>query len=69
MTHLAAQGVTHRSIKCYLSAVRHLQIAAMGSEPGISSMISLGYILQGIKGVQAGSGPRPSAAVSPSQQQ
>ena len=59
VTHLAAQGVTHRSIKCYLSAVRHLHIAKIGSEPGISSMISLGYVLQGIKRVQAASGPAP----------
>ena len=56
VTHLAAPGVTHKSIKCYLSAIRHLQIAATGSEPQISSMISLDYVLQGIKRAQAAPG-------------
>ena len=53
VSHLASQGVAHKCIKCYLSAVRHLQIATIGSEPEINGMVTLGYVLQGIKRLQA----------------
>ena len=53
VSHLASQGVAHKSIKCYLSAVRHLQIATIGSEPEINGMVTLGNVLQGNKRLQA----------------
>ena len=56
VTQLASQGVSNKSIKGYLSALRYLQIAADGSEPGISGMATLGYIVLGIKRVQGRTG-------------
>ena len=56
VSHLASNNVSHKSIKCYLSAVRHLHIAAVGSELGIGDMTLLGYVLLGIKRTQASSG-------------
>ena len=49
VSSLAAQGVAHKSIKGYLSAIRHLQVDAIGTDPGISEMVTLSYILTGIK--------------------
>ena len=56
VSHLASQGVSHKSIKCYLSAIRHFHISAIGSDPNICSMTTLGYVLLGIKRVQANLG-------------
>ena len=67
VTKLASQGVSYKSIKGYLSALRYLQIATDGSEPGINGMSTLGYILLGIKRVQATTGacaPRPRLPIT-----
>ena len=53
VSSLAAQGVAHKSIKGYLSAIRHLQV---DTDTGISEMVTLSYILTGIKRTQAASG-------------
>ena len=53
---LASQGVSHKSIKGYLSAIRHLQISSLGTDPLISGMVVLSYVLQGIKRSQAVAG-------------
>ena len=50
---LAAEHVSHSSIKGYLSALRHLQISRVGEDPNLCSMAVLGYVLQGIKRSQA----------------
>ena len=53
---VASQGVAHKSIKGYLSAIRHLQISPLGTDPLISGMVVLSYVLQGIKRSQAVAG-------------
>ena len=53
---LASQALTHRSIKVYLSAVRHLHITRCGSDPRLCNMVGLQYVLQGIKRSQAAEG-------------
>ena len=53
---LVSQGIAHKSIKAYLSAAQHMQVSALGFDPNISSMLSLQYVLQGIKRVQAMTG-------------
>ena len=66
-TQQASQSVSYKSIKGYLSALRYLQIAADGSEPGISGIAMLGYILLGIKRVQEMTGacaPRPRLTIT-----
>ena len=50
---LAQDGLLHRTIKCYLSAVRHLHISRGSPDPGISNMPRLEQVLKGIKAVQA----------------
>lgn len=56
VSQLAAEGLAHRSIKSYLSALRYLQIELLGTDPNINGMLVLSYVLQGIKRNQASSG-------------
>lgn len=46
---LAKKGVCYASIRTYLSAVRHFQIASGLSDPGIAQMARLEYVLKGIR--------------------
>ncbi len=53
MSCLAIDNLCHNTIKCYLSAVRHLHIADGLGDPGISEMARLEQVLRGIKSMQA----------------
>ena len=50
---LASENLVHSTIKGYLSAIRHLQIATGLPDPGIPSMPKLEGVLGGIKATQA----------------
>ena len=50
----ANQGLKHQTIKCYLFAVRHLQIASGGGDPRVESMPVLDLILRGTRKEQSG---------------
>ena len=68
VSHLAQQGLKHRTIKVYLSAVRHLQIAGNYPDPfGGSPMPKLEYVLRGVKKYEAekGEGQRPRLPITP----
>ena len=41
------QGLKHQTVKCYLSAVRHLQISSGGGDPRVESMPVLQLVLRG----------------------
>ncbi len=56
---LAEENVAHRSIKSYLSAVRHLQISQGFQPPLIGGMTHLEQVLKGIESTQAKRGPKP----------
>ena len=60
MASLASGSVSHKSIKGYLSAIRHLQITRLGYDPRFSDMAVLQYVLQGIKRAQAITGSHPT---------
>ena len=49
VSHLADQGLSPKSIKSYLSAVRHLQISMHMPDPKFSEMKWLEQVMQGIK--------------------
>ena len=53
IAYLAMAGLAHSTIKCYLSAVRHLHIAEDAGDPGISRMPRLEQVLRGVKRTQA----------------
>ena len=53
ISHLANEKLCHSTIKCYLSAIRHLHIAEGYGDPGISHMARLEQVLKGIKSLQA----------------
>lgn len=53
VSFLAIDNLCHNTIKCYLSAVRHLHIAEGWGDPGISKMARLEQVLRGIKSMQA----------------
>ena len=68
VSHLAQQGLKHRTIKVYLSAVRHLQIAGNYPDPfGGSPMPKLEYVLRGVKKDEAekGEGQRSRLPITP----
>ena len=50
---VAAQGVAHKSLKVYLSALRFFQISPFGKDPSMNEMCTLQYVLRGIKGVES----------------
>ena len=58
VAHVAGEGLKHKTIKAYLSAVRYLQIAEIGSDPFQSSLLKLQYILRGIKRCEAEKGTK-----------
>ncbi len=64
---LAEEKVAHRSIKSYLSAVRHLQISQGLRDPHIGDMSHLEQVLKGIKSTQAKRGlkPKPRLPITP----
>ena len=46
---VANSGLAHQTIKCYLSAIRHLQIESGRGDPQISTIPKLDHVLRGIK--------------------
>ena len=60
VSHLARSGLRHQTIKCYLSAVRHLQIEHGRGDPFLASMPKLEQVVKGIKGHQAKQGSQGS---------
>ena len=56
VAHLSIAGLIHITIKCYLSAVHHLQIAERRGDPGISNMPRLEQVMWGVKRTQAKGG-------------
>ena len=67
VSFLADNGLAHSSIKCYLSAARHLQISHGFPDPNIGDMPRLKQTLRGIKSFQAKQGrqPRPHLPITP----
>ena len=67
--HLASVSkLKHVSIKCYLSAIRHLQITEGYSDPFKSEMPRLDYVMKGIKRTQGELGlnkPNPRLPITP----
>ena len=57
VSKLSEEGVSHASIKCYLSAVRHLQIAQGFADPHMSDMPKLEQVVKGVKSFQARNRP------------
>lgn len=53
VAQLANDNLSHTSIKCYLAAIRHLQIEQGLGDPTISAMAKLELVIRGVKRVQA----------------
>ncbi len=60
------QGLKHQTIKCYLSAVRHLQVLCGGGDPRVESMTRLELILRGARKEQSGIPKRSRLPLTPS---
>ena len=69
VSHLASEcKLKYQSVKCYLSAVRHLQITDGFTDPFRSDMPRLDYVMKGIKRVQGENGmnrPNPRLPITP----
>jgi len=53
ISHLANENLCHSTLKCYLSAIRHLHVQEGYGDPRISGMARLEQVLRGIKITQA----------------
>ena len=53
VSYLAEEGISHTSIKCYISAIRRMQIAHALPNPVMSNMPKLEAVVKGIKLQQA----------------
>jgi len=59
VSYLAIQGLKYRTIKVYLSSVRHMQIEANMPDPfNATAMPKLEYVLKGVKRVEAENGKK-----------
>ena len=67
VSQLAKDGLKHRTIKAYLSAVRFLHIAEGRGDPFLSPLNRLHYTIRGVKRVEAsrGSNSRERLPISP----
>ena len=66
VSHLANENLCHSTIKCYLSAIRHLHVAEGYGDPNICNMARLEQVLKGIKSIQAKSSKKPTRlAITP----
>ena len=59
------KGLKHQTIKCYLSAIRHLQIEWGGGDPRVEKMPLLELTLRGAKRQQAGTQGRTRLPITP----
>ena len=68
VAHLAVNSLKFRTIKVYLSAVRHLQIESGHPDPFLAHMPKLEYVLKGVKREEAekGVGSRTRLPITPS---
>ena len=62
---LYGEGLTAGTVKCYLSAVRHMQIALGLGDPHVSAMPQLEYVLKGLKKKTAGRATRDRRPITP----
>ena len=67
VSQLAKDGLKHRTIKAYLSAIRFLHIAEGRGDPFLSPLNRLHYTIRGVKRVEAsrGSNSRERLPISP----
>lgn len=60
------QGLKHQTIKCYLLAVRQLQVASGGGDPSVENMPMLELIFWGSRKEQSGDPKRSCLPITPS---
>ena len=68
VAYLADQDISHQSIKCYLSGVRHLHVSLGYPEPNLGqSMPTLQQAMRGVRSVQSkrGRGQRVRLPITP----
>ena len=58
-------GLSHQSIRSYLSAIRHLQITNGLPDPALSSFTRLAYAMKGLRRVQPMARRQPRLPVTP----
>ena len=46
---LAVEGLSHKTIKCYLSGIRNLQLGSGLKDPEVGRMVRLQQVIRGIK--------------------
>ena len=62
---LKEQQLTHKAIKCYLSAVRHLHIQYGQADPFASALPQITYVLSGVRRTQDEDQTRQRLSITP----
>jgi hypothetical protein len=65
VAYLEQDHLAYSTIKCYLSAVRHLQISRGGGDLFSSRLPRLDYVLLGVKCLQSSRSKRPRLPITP----
>ena len=61
-----SQGLKYQTIKCYLSAIRHLQVSCGGGDPKVGGMPQLELALRGTRKEQSGQAKQTRLPITPS---
>ena len=62
---MSQQGLKYQTMKCYLSAVRHLQVTCGGGDPKVENMPLLELALRGTRKEQSGIPKRTRLPITP----
>ena len=62
---MVRQGLKYQTVKCYLSAVRHLQVSCGGGDPRVDSMPLLELAVRGARKEQAGTPKQTRLPITP----
>ena len=65
VAQLAESGLAYGTVKCYLSAVRHLYISKGEGDPFAKSLPKLDYVLKGVKRQKGVQPSRPRLPITP----
>lgn len=65
IAHMSTQGLKYQTMKCYLSATHHIQVACGGGDPRVESMPLLELALRGTRRELAGSPKQVRLPITP----
>lgn len=65
MAYLSEEKLAYSTVKCYLSAIRHMEISVRGVDPFVASLPRLDYVLRGLRRRRGSVPVRPRLPITP----